>query len=455
MSEMIDSNTMKYKLINLYVQNKEVLQKGLPDVVNDCRKEAIRNFDVKGLPSKGAEFYKYTDLMQAFGHQFGYAFDAPKSEVDPNTIFQCTVPNLDTYNVILENGWFYHGNNAGEDLPKEIVVTSFREAANKYSALFEEHYNKYAAEHANTTSSLNTAFAQDGLFMYIPDNVVLEKPIQVINLLRGDQNQLVNQRNLIIAGKNSQAKIVVCDHTLSQVVYLANTVTEVFVDENATFDLYNLQNQHNTSSQISSTYVHQKKYSNSLLNTLTLHGGFVRNNVHVKLAEEYAEANLYGLVVGDHKQHIDNYTFVDHAVPNCVSNELYKSIMDDDATGAFNGRILVRQDAQKTLAFQNNRNVLLTDTARFFTKPQLEIYADDVKCSHGATVGQIDEEALFYLKARGIGGKEAQLMLMYAFAHEVISNIRVPVLAERYTELVNRRLRGEWSHCEGCFAHCN
>ena len=184
----------------------------------------------------------------------------------------------------------------------------------------------------------------------------------------------------------------------------------------------------------------QKRSSNTLLDTLTLHGGFVRNNVYVKLAEERAETNLFGLAICDGQQHVDNYTFVDHAVPNCNSNELYKSIMNHESTGAFNGRILVRSDAQKTQALQSNKSILLTEKARFYTKPQLEIYADDVKCSHGATVGQINEEALFYLKARGIGGDEAKMMLTFAFAHEVIGNIRVPVLAERYSDLVNKRL---------------
>ncbi len=455
MSETIDSNAMKYKLINLYVQNKEAIKEGLPEVVNQYRNESIRDFDIKGIPGKGTEFYKYTDLMVAFGHEYGYAFKAPNSTVDAATVFKCAVPDLDTHTIILENGWYYPKNNELASFPEKLVVMSFRDAANDYPELFKEHYNQYAKEHDNSITSLNTAFAQDGLFLYIPDGLVMEKPIQIINLLRGTHNQLVNQRNLIIAGKNSQAKVIVCDHTLSQKLFLSNPVTEVAVDEDAVFDLYSIQNQHNQSSQITSTYIHQRKNSNTLTNTLTLHGGFVRNNIYVKLAGEHGEANVYGLSLVDGKQHVDNFTFMDHAVPNCVSNELYKSIMDDESTGAFNGRILVRADAQKTQAFQNNRNVLLTDKAKFYTKPQLEIYADDVKCTHGATVGQIDEDALFYLKARGIGGKEASMMLMYAFAHEVLSKIRVPVLSERYADLVDKRLRGEWSRCEGCFVHCN
>jgi Fe-S cluster assembly protein SufD len=455
MSEFIDSNTMKYKLISLYQQNVQTIKEGLPENINKFRDSAIREFDMQGIPYKGEEKYKYTDLMQAFGKTYGYAFKAPNITVDSKTIFQCAVPDLDTHTLILENGWYYQKNNEHAELPHEIIACSIREASVKHGALFEAHYNQQVLEHPESIASFNTAFAQDGMFLYIPEGFVMEKPIQIINLLRGSNPMLVNQRNLIIAGKNSQAKVIVCDHTLSHQNFLSNTVTEVFVKENAVFDFYNIQNQHNQSSQLSSLYIHQKKGSNTLCNTLTLHGGFVRNNVFVKLAEEYAEANVYGLALIDGKQHVDNYTFIDHAVPNCQSNEMYKNVLDDESTGAFNGRILVRPDAQKTKAFQSNKNICLSPSSRFNTKPQLEIYADDVKCSHGATIGQIDEDAIFYLQSRGIGGREARMMLMYAFAYEVIRNIRVPVLTERYGELVEKRLRGELSRCEGCFVHCN
>jgi Fe-S cluster assembly protein SufD len=455
MGDFIDNNTMKYKLISLYQQNSPAIREGLPESMNKYREQAMREFDRLGIPEKGDEKYKYTDLMQVLGKGYGYTFKATDITVDSKTLFQCSVPELDTHTLLLENGWFYKKNQEHAQLPKEIVACSIREASVTYATLFEKHYNQQAAEHPEGISTFNTAFAQDGMFLYIPDGFVLEKPIQIINLMRGSNPLLVNQRNLIVAGKNSQSKIIVCDHTLTHHHFLSNTVTEVFVDENAVFDFYNIQNQHNQSSQLTSLYIQQMKGSNTLTNTLTLHGGFVRNNIYVKLAEEHAEACVYGLALIDGKQHVDNFTLIDHAVPNCQSTEMYKNVLDDEATGAFNGRILVRRDAQKTQALQTNKNICLTPTARFYTKPQLEIYADDVKCSHGATIGQIDEDALFYLQSRGIGGREARLMLMYAFAYEVIRNIRVPVLTERYGELVEKRLRGELSHCEGCFVHCN
>jgi len=454
MSE-INSNKIKSVLLNLFKGNTDKINAGLPDAVNKHRDAAIQNFDTLGIPAKGEEDYKYSDLMRAFGKTYGYSFKPSAGTLEKHTVFQCSVANLDTYTLIVENGWFYNDVDELAKLPEGVTVMSFNDAANKYPELFEKYYNKSADNSKNPTTALNTAFAQSGLFIHIADNVVLEKPIQIINILQGNNPMLVNQRNLIIAGKNSQAKIVICDHTLSYKNFLLNLVNEVVVEKNAVFDIYGIQNQHNTSSQIVSTYINQKQNSNTLTNTLTLHGGFVRNNTYIILSEENSEANVYGLSLIDGTQHVDSYTFIDHAVPNCTSNELFKNVVDDEATGAFSGKILVRPDAQKTYALQSNKNICLTDKAKFFTKPQLEIYADDVKCSHGATVGQIDEDALFYLQSRGIGGREARMMLMYAFAYEVISKIRIPVLVESYGDLVEKRLRGEETRCDNCAVHCN
>jgi Fe-S cluster assembly protein SufD len=453
-TDIAEFQAMTMKLVNLHQSNRSAVNEQSAEVLNAHRDAALRAFESLGIPDQDNENYRYSDMMTAFGQRYGYSFKAPAPTVDPQTIFHCAVPDLDTHTVIVENGWFYKQSLEKAQLPKEIVVRSLADAAIEFPELFEKHYNTFPTDNKEAITHLNTAFAKDGFFIYIPDGVVIDKPIQIINLLRGQHNLMVNQRNLIVAGKNSQAKIIVCDHTLSNKSFFPNIVTEVAVDENAIFDLYSIQNQHNHSAQVTSTYINQKKNSNTLTNTLTLHGGFVRNNVFVHLGEEHAEASVYGLALADSKQHVDSYTFIDHAVPNCHSNELYKNILDDDATGAFNGRVLVRENAQKTLAFQSNKNVCLTNTAKMYTKPQLEIYADDVKCSHGATVGQINEEALFYLRARGINEKEARMMLMHAFAYEVIEHIRVPVLAERYADLVASRLRGEFSKCEGCFIHC-
>jgi Fe-S cluster assembly protein SufD len=269
-----------------------------------------------------------------------------------------------------------------------------------------------------------------------------------------EEDGMSQHRNLFVMEENSEARMVICDHTLSQKNFLTNSVTEVFVDQTARLDIARVQNEHNGSTQLSNMYVHQEKDSNVTTNTMSLHGGLIRNDYNILLNGEGCNNDTVGLYLTDRGQHIDSYVHMDHAKPNCTSNQLFKGVLDDFATGAFNGRILVRKDAQKTEAYQANNNILLTDDATMNAKPQLEIYADDVTCSHGATVGQLDEDGLFYLRSRGINYKEARLLLMYAFAHEVIEKIKVKPLQDRIHDLVDKRLRGELSRCNYCEMHC-
>jgi len=297
-------------------------------------------------------------------------------------------------------------------------------------------------------------FQDYGIFIHVPEGVAINKPIQVVNLLLSNENTRVQHRNLFVIGKNADARVIICDHALSDHRFFTNSVTEIQVDKNARMDYIKVQNEHNLATNVSSLYANQEQDSTLNTNIITLHGGMVRNNVDIVLNGEGCETNASGLYLVDKQQHVDNYTFIDHAKPNCLSNQIYKGVLDDFATGAFNGRILVQTDAQKTKAFQANNNILLTDDASMNTKPQLEIYADDVKCSHGATVGQLDEDALFYLRTRGIEEREARLMLMFAFAHEIISRIEVEPLRNRIDHLVDKRLRGELSRCENCTMHC-
>ncbi|MFC2087674.1 Fe-S cluster assembly protein SufD, partial [Bacteroidota bacterium] len=282
----------------------------------------------------------------------------------------------------------------------------------------------------------------------------LENPLQIINMAMSEDDLLIQHRNLMILEDNAEAKIIVCDHSLSSKRFLTNQVSEIFVGENAKLDITKMQNEHLGTVQLSNTFINQQKSSTGQLNTITLHGGVIRNNVFVTLDGEGADNNTTGLFLMDRGQHIDSYTLVDHAKAHCTSNQLFKGILDDYSSGAFNGKILVRQDAQKTLAYQSNNNLLLTDDAKMNSKPQLEIYADDIKCSHGATVGQLDENAKFYLRSRGIPEKEARLLLMYGFANDVIKEIENGALRERVDELISKRLRGELTRCNNCEMHC-
>ena len=301
---------------------------------------------------------------------------------------------------------------------------------------------------------MNTAFALDGIFIYVPDNVIVDKPIQLINILNKQENTLIQPRNLVVIGKNSKLKLVHCDDIFSHVPTLTNSLTEVFIDENGSIDHYKMQNNSNNSAMIATTYFHQEKNSSLTTNTITLNGGLIRNNLNIALNGEGCESNLYGIYLADKNQLVDNHTFVDHIKPNCTSNELFKGVVDNKSKAVFNGKILVRKNAQKTIAFQTNKNILLTDDATINTKPNLQIYADDVKCSHGATVGQLDADALFYMRARGISEESARMLLMYAFADEVVTKIAIDALREKICQLVNKRLKGELSICDQCVLHC-
>lgn len=451
---MGDINSINKDFLDLFTQADDLLQQNSSDYVNTIRKEAISKFKILGVPSKSDETYKYTDLVKVLDHEYSVDLQYRDQKSDLNKLFYCDVPELDTNLVLFSNGWYYKENKK-LDIPKEVIICSFQEAALNHTELFNKHYAKYADISSDGMMALNTAMAKDGLFVYVPKGIVVNRPIQVISLLNSTKDLMTSQRNLIIVEENAQVKFIFSDHALARNKYLTNSLTEVYVGPSAVFDMYILQNQHMDTAVINTICIQQERNSNVLTNTLSLHGGFIRNNHLVKLNGEHCENNTYGMYLLDRDQHVDNYTAIDHLKPNCISNEHYKGVMDDDSFAAFTGRITVHKDAQKTLAYQSNNNLLLSDNAQINSKPQLIIDADDVKCSHGATVGQMDEEALFYLKARGINEIEAKQMLMFAFAHEIIGKIRIEALKERIDEIVDKRLRGGSSLCKTCSLQCD
>lgn len=444
---------IKQKYLDIYQENIADIKNGSPEFINNIRDKAIDQFSKVGIPDKKDENYKYTDLKREFENGYKMYLTPKNIKFNVKDIFTCDVPDLNTKVILLLNGWYYDRENLIHELPGGAIIGSFQKAAELYPDLVKKHYAQYAKMEEGAVA-MNTAFAKDGIFMYVPKGVVIEKPIQIINILMDDEEGFTQHRNLFILEENSQASVVICDHTLSRPNFLTNSVTEIFVDKNASFDYARMQNEHNGSKQVSHLFINQERDSRVSTNTISLHGGLIRNNVHVLLNGEGCDNSTLGLYLTDKGQHIDNFIFMDHAYPNCTSNQLFKGVLDDFATGAFSGKVLVRKDAQKTQAYQANNNILLTDDADINTKPQLEIYADDVKCSHGATVGQLDEDALFYLRARGIKKKEARLLLMYAFAHDVIHQIQIPALQERVQDLVDKRLRGELSRCNSCHMNC-
>lgn len=452
MSVLVEKADLSLKYTAHYNDVKEQLLQDSPDVLNTPRKKALQDFVAQGIPTRKNENYKYSNLQPKFTPDYKFIHQKEKVTTDLKNAFRCDVPQLDTHLELVFNGW-YGENGKNAPLPEGIIFDSLETIARQRPKLLEK-YASIAKTEEDPMVALNTVFARDGYLLYVPKNMHVEIPIQVINFLKSDNDAFVTQRNFIWIEEGASAKIISCEHTLNLNSYLNNSVTEILVGENANFEYYTLQNQHNKTTSLNYTYIQQERDSKVTTLTSSLHGGFIRNNLKFMLNGENAEANLFGMAFLDRNQHVDNFTQVIHARPHCRSNQLYKNVLDDESTGAFSGRIHVVRDAQKTNAFQRNNNLLLTDKATMQTKPQLIIDADDVKCSHGATVGQIDEEALFYLRSRGIGENKARLMMMNAFAHEVIQKIKIKPLRDRIDELVNKRLQGEVARCHECAYNC-
>ncbi len=455
MADVLEKISAVQRISGLLDNNLSKIEEGLPAWVNQIRQPALKAFQRMGIPGFRTENYKYTDLTRLFGNEnFRRAYVPDDFEVDLSEVFSCDVPEFDTHLILVVNGWYDEKSNRNTTYPDGVVVKSFRRAMIENSDLVMNYYAKLAPVNEDPLTALNTMFSQDGVFIHIPDHVHISKPLQIINILRSEDDLYVTQRNLIIAGKNSQVKLMICDHTLMPQQFINNNLTEIQLGQDAVADIYSIQNQHNKTASLSGIYVHQEQGSQLVTNAITLHGGIIRNNLKVLLDGEYASAKICGLALSDKNQHVDNYTNIEHIKPNCESNQLYKNILDDNSTGGFTGRIHVLPYAVKTAAYQRNNNVLLTNAARMNTKPQLVIDNDDVKCSHGATVGRINDEALFYLQARGINEKEARLMLMFAFAHEVLAEVKIEKLRDVIDKLVNKRLRGEVSKCHSCAMDC-
>jgi Fe-S cluster assembly protein SufD len=441
-------------LIDQFIKNQDQISASSPEFLQDLRLEAMDRFRQLGLPGKRNELYKYTPLDNVFHSDYMMLFAPSQVDLNVEEMFTCDVPNLKTRLEIILNGFYFTHDKPLTEMDNGIIIGSLAEALKTYPEIVKKHYAKYASFEQSGLTALNTAFAQDGLFLYIPKNTKLKDPIQVVHLPMTGLDTLLHYRNLFVLEEHAEGEVIVCDHTLSPFRFLTNSVTEVYAGPGSRFHYSRVQNEHLNSNLITNLYVHQERDSNVTSNTISLHGGMIRNNTHVRLNAEGCENNTSGLFFADRKQHVDNYVFIDHAMPNCVSTQLFKGILDDQATGAFNGHILVRPDAQKTNAYQTNNNILLSDESKMNTKPQLEIYADDVKCSHGATTGQLDEEALFYMQSRGIPRREARLLMLYAFAWDVIDHLNIKPLKDRISHLVNQRLSGELSRCNNCSMNC-
>jgi Fe-S cluster assembly protein SufD len=437
--------------------------------MNAVRDEAFKYFRRQGFPSKKVERYKYTDIQKLFAPDYGVNLSRLQIPVDPYEAFRCDVPNLSTSLYFVVNDMFYKGgeelsnkelrnkelrSNFHPSLPEGVIVGSLRD----YPELISKYYARLAKTSEDAVTALNTMLAQDGMLVYVPKNVKVDRAIQVINILKATPSNaqrqvpdlMVNRRVLIILEEGAEIKMLFCDHAADDRHFLTTQVIEAYVGNNASLDLYCLEETHHKNVRVSNVYIDQGRDSRVNHNVITLHNGTTRNKLDLTFSGEGAECQCFGCVIADKQQHVDNNTLITHKVPHCTSNELYKYVLDDKAVGAFAGRVLVEHGAQKTASQMTNQNLTATKEARMYTQPMLEIYADDVKCAHGSTVGQLNDAALFYMRQRGISLQEAKLLLQNAFINEVIDHMQLEPLRDRLHYLVEKRFRGELNKCDGC-----
>ena len=440
--------------IELYEQAAGMIKSHAPEALNAVRDQAFEDFRKQGFPSRKVERYKYTDIQKLFEPDYGVNINRLQIPVDPYEAFRCDVPNLSTSLYFVVNDMFYHDEKPKGHLPEGVIIGSLRDNPE----LVAKYYAKLAKTSEDAITALNTMLAQDGMLVCVPKNVKVDRAIQVINILKATPSNaqkvvsdlMVNRRVLIVLEEGAELKMLFCDHAADDRNFLATQVIEAYVGENASLDLYCLEETHAKNVRVSNVYIDQQANSRVNHNVITLHNGITRNKLDLTFSGEGAECQCYGCVIADKQQHVDNNTLISHKVPHCTSNELYKYVLDDKSTGAFAGRVLVEHGAQKTSSQMTNQNLTATKEARMYTQPMLEIYADDVKCAHGSTVGQLNDAALFYMRQRGISLSEAKVLLQNAFINEVIDKMQLEPLRDRLHYLVEKRFRGELNKCDGC-----
>jgi Fe-S cluster assembly protein SufD len=436
--------------LDFFLAHRATIDRDCPPLLNTFRDKAFETFRRTGFPAAPTGNDRHTDVGTLLKDDFGFSLNRPEMNSHHRRMFRCGITNLNAHTHFIVNGHFADADNR-QDFPPAVFSGSLNHFAEKRPALFLKYYNRIAGPADDGLSAFNTAFVQDGYVLFVPENTVIEKPVQLTNITAGNMHSLINRRILIILEAGAQAQTLVCDHSYGERRTTANTQTvEIFTGENAALDFCELEESNPNTVRLSNCFVRQATASRTRINTVTLSAGITRNNYIVDMAGERAETNLAGMAIADSRQKINNRTLVNHHIPNCRCTELFKYLLDDEAVGIFNGRIVVAHGAQNTETCQTNHSLLGSRGCRMFSEPQLEIYADDVKCSHGMTTGQIDENALFYLCSRGIPKEEAALLLKFAFTADVIRNIRMEGLRERLRLLIEKRLRGEPVSCREC-----
>lgn len=428
---------LKEKLISSFMAFEEKVD--VATELHDLRTSALKNFETKGFPTKKEEAWKYTSLNAILKNDFSI-FPKKESAIEIKDVKKYFINDVDTYKVIFIDGVFSTFLSSTTHDGLDVCLMSSALTKPKYKMVIDNYFNQIANKEDSLTS-LNTAFAYEGAYINIPKSKVVEKPIEIIYFSTGNEAALMVQpRNLVIVGENAYVQIIERHQSLNENPVLTNSVTEIFAQKRAIVDYYKIQNDVQTANLIDNTYIAQKQESRVAVHTFSFGGNITRNNLNFYHQGERIDSTLKGITIIGDKQHVDHYTLVNHATPNCESHQNYKTILDGNSTGVFNGKIYVEKEAQKTDAFQQNNNILLSDKATINAKPQLEIFADDVKCSHGCTIGQLDDSAMFYMQQRGIPKKEAKALLMYAFTSEVTSSIKIPELKAKIAKIIATKL---------------
>ncbi|MEZ4700144.1 MAG: Fe-S cluster assembly protein SufD [Rhodothermales bacterium] len=423
-----DSHLLENRFRDLFNANVGKALNGHHAAIRHMRQEAIDRFLTLGFPNRKSERWKYTNLSQTLSHPFALRLENDPSGVTCEIVDRHAIPDLEVYRIVLVNGYFQPMLSDLAGLPAGVVVSGLDSAGQAHADLFNAHFAHYASHSDEPFIALNTAFVVGGLFVHVPAGLALTRPIHIHNIVTGASDVFVQPRQLIVAGELASCTFIESQYSLASARTFTNSVTEVAAGREARVAHHTIQRMRPEDTLLTTLHAYQEATSHLTVTTVTLDGGIVRNNLNMLPDAEGCETHLNGLVLGRHTMHVDNHTLVDHAKPNCFSNELYKHILDDQSTAVFNGKVLVRLDAQKTNAYQSNKSVTLTDRARMFSKPELEIYADDVKCSHGATTGQLDAEALFYLRSRGLNERQARALMLTAFARDVIETVKLEPL---------------------------
>lgn len=435
---MSETKNIKDWYINQFDEFERSLNGEKSSDLHKIRKSAINKFSTLNFPTQKDEEWKYTNISPLLKHNFSPI--PVQAKVSPEVIGKFLFDKMEHSLLVFVNGIFSPELSKLIDIPKGVEIGSISEAIKSDNKIVKKHFGKYAENENYFFTTLSSAFTKDGAFVYVPDGKVVEDPIHIIFLTNSGNEKIITQpRNLFVAGKNSQVTII--EHFISNddSVYFTNSVTEIVADENANVDHIKLQEESKKAFHIARMEVDQERSSNFSSHLISVGAEISRNDFNARFNDDGGECMLNGLFMIEDEQLFDAHTMIDHAKPHCNSHEHYKGILQDKSKGVFNGKVMVRQDAQKTNAFQENNTILLSDDAVMNTKPQLEIFADDVKCSHGATIGKLNDEAKFYLKSRGIGEESATAILIHAFASDVITSIKIPALRDYLEEIISKR----------------